>query len=641
MKWLSCIVFLITVFLSLGCSFTASITALSDSLSPISDSLLAPNDNASTLIGDFEIQGVSGQLDIQIDDQLIWSTNPKVNWTTPTNASSFEVNIWDDSVQNILCTRQISQQVTELEFMSSECNLAVNSWYKIQMEAKNASTFKAPTNNFLRFFVKPNPLLLNFEIANINGSNGASMLTSVTSHSIAGGTGIYSGWTTGIGDFNGDGFDDIASGKRHDDLYVVYGSPSGIPNNLDLSTMSASQGFYHTEIGREYWGSVVSKAGDLDKDGYDDFLVAATDDLNGSGAYKGSVQIIYGTSDHTLGLSTATIRTTWAENHLGGSLYPFGDFNGDGWIDLLLGAGELAWSDPNGSHAYLYYGKSSRFTGNYYTNTLSAADGFTINDSTAPSWRCTVAGTDLNGDGKHDLIFGNSNNTERVYVYFGTNSLPSNIDLTSVDGTNGFFITNGQANSEFGYDAADAKDVNGDGYPDIIISASGFDYGGLNDRGVVYVLFGGPNALWNTDTDGEISTSQINGTNGVIILGESANDNLGDSIDGLGDFNGDGFSDLLITAPNADEVSGMGVDVGRAYIIFGGPKGIRLPLTSGVADLSQLTSDSGIRIVGNTTYDIEFSSPAGDVNGDGKADVIVGTGSTPEADGQIYTIYGY
>lgn len=269
-------------------------------------------------------------------------------------------------------------------------------------------------------------------------------------------------------------------------------------------------------------------------------------------------------------------------------------------------------------------------------------DGFAVNDSSLVSWQSTVAGANLNNDGKHDLLFGNYDATERVYAVFGNSGMSDNVLLTSVDGTNGFYITNGQANSNFSFDIGDAKDINGDGFDDIIISAPYFDAGGKNDRGAVYVLFGGAQALWLTDTDGVISTSQLNGTNGFVIYGENAGDLLGDTLDGIGDFNGDGFNDILITSPGADSADNLIADVGRSYVIFGGPLGIKANTSANaIFDLNDLDASSGIKYFGNATYDIETGSPAGDVNNDGFADIILSTGSTAQADGQLFIIYGF
>lgn len=592
----------------------------------------------------FNIKGITGTSEVLVDNQLVGSAVPKLHWDLSDGATEYKITIFSDDLSGVVCPMQVVSAVSVYQQQQADCNLTLNTWYRANITAKNSTNELAAANDFYRFYVRSPPITLNIGLTDLDGIIGSAMLTSNVNHGVGSGSGIYSGWATGIGDFNGDGFSDIAAGKRHDDLYVIYGSASGIPHNLDLSTMTAAQGFYYTQAGREYWGSKISAVGDLDKDGFDDFIVGAPDDVNplGTGTYKGSVQIIYGRADHTLGLTTANIRTFWDENHLGGNLYPFGDFNGDGWIDLFLGAGELGWSDVNGSHGYVYYGKSSRFSGNTYTNTLTSADGFAVNDSTLVSWQSTVAGANLNNDGKHDLLFGNYDSTERVYAVFGNTGMSDNFLLTSVNGTNGFYITNGQANSNFSFDIGDAKDINGDGFDDIIISAPYFDAGGKNDRGAVYVFFGGPQALWNTDTDGVISTSQLNGTNGFVIYGENAGDRLGDTLDGIGDFNGDGFNDILITSPGGDSVDNLVADVGRSYVIFGGEVGIKgNSNANAIFDLNDLDASSGIKYFGNATYDIETGSPAGDVNNDGFADIILSTGSTAQADGQIFIINGF
>lgn len=622
----------------------SSLDSNNSTLQPSSPDNQNPTPTDEITLGAFGINGITGIAEVLVDNQLVGSAVPKLHWDLSSGATEYKITIFSDDASTIVCPETLIGAVGVFQLQQAECNLTLNIWYRAQIIAKNSTKELLATNNLFRFYVRSPPVTLNIGLTDLDGIIGSAMLTSNVNHWVGSGSGIYSGWATGIGDFNGDGYSDIAAGKRHDDLYVIYGSASGIPHNLDLSTMTAAQGFYYTQAGRDYWGSKISAVGDLDKDGFDDFVVGAPDDVNplGTGYYKGSVQIIYGRADHTEGLATANIRTFWDENHLGGNLYPFGDFNGDGWIDLFLGAGELGWSDVNGSHGYVYYGKNSRFSGNTYTNNLTSVDGFAVNDSSLVSWQSTVAGANLNNDGKHDLLFGNYDATERVYAVFGNSGMSDNFLLTSVDGTNGFYITNGQANSNFSFDIGDAKDINGDGFDDIIISAPYFDAGGKNDRGAVYVLFGGAQALWLTDTDGVISTSQLNGTNGFVIYGENAGDLLGDTLDGIGDFNGDGFNDILITSPGADSADNLIADVGRSYVIFGGPLGIKANTSANtIFDLNDLDASSGIKYFGNATYDIETGSPAGDVNNDGFADIILSTGSTAQADGQIFIIYGF
>ena len=179
-----------------------------------------------------------------------------------------------------------------------------------------------------------------------------------------------------------------------------------------------------------------------------------------------------------------------------------------------------------------------------------------------------------NGDGFHDILVGarrgdSLNNTKldagESFVVFGAASLPSSIDLSSL-GTSGLTILGADAGDEFGTSVSSAGDVNGDGYDDLLIGSRFGDAAnnGKANAGEAIILFGGVSLPSIID----LSTP---GTGRVAIFGAESNDQAGISVSSAGDFNGDGFDDLVVGAANADGLNNLRPDSGETYLIFGGP----------------------------------------------------------------------
>ena len=204
-------------------------------------------------------------------------------------------------------------------------------------------------------------------------------------------------------------------------------------------------------------------------------------------------------------------------------------------------------------------------------------------------------------------------------------------NLAGLDGTNGFKLYGINAGDFSGFSVSAAGDFNGDGISDVIIGARGADRGSLASVGQSYVVFGGIEKLQALDADGDgiINLENLDGTNGFIVDGVFANENSGRSVSSAGDVNGDGFSDLIIGAPDGNS--------GRSYVVFGGENVAPL----GTLALSSVHGSSGFVVPGDGGDNIGISvSDAGDINGDGFDDLIIGAPAANGAFGESYVVFG-
>ena len=493
-----------------------------------------------------------------------------------------------------------------------------------------------------------------FELSSLNGNNGF-VINGI-------GPGDESGKAIdGIGDINGDGIDDLIVAARLADptgqkdagqIYVLFGSNGGFSSSFNLSSLNGNNGFVLNgiEAGDEA-GWSVSGAGDVNNDGIDDLVIGALRaDPNGKNN-AGASYVVFGSSSGfaaSIDLSSLNGSNGFALNginpgdEVGRSVSAAGDINGDGIDDVVVGS---IYADPNGGNSgqsYVVFGSSSGFSPSINLSTLEGSNGFILNGGEQGDRAGSVgAAGDINGDGIDDLIVGargadpnGKTYAGESYVVFGSSNFSSVLELSDLDGNNGFALSGLDAGDSLGRTVSGLGDVNGDGIDDLIVGAHRADPDGKSNAGESYVVFGS-----SAGFSASLNLSTLDGSNGFVIEGINSGNTSGKSVSGAGDFNGDGFNDIIIGArfasPNGKS------SAGESYIVFGRSTGFTPSL-----DLSDLDGSNGFVLNGIDPGDLSGRrvSGAGDVNGDGFDDVIIGgfkgdPNGNSEA-GESYVVFG-
>ncbi|WP_353717490.1 integrin alpha [Dyadobacter sp. 676] len=413
------------------------------------------------------------------------------------------------------------------------------------------------------------------------------------------------------GDMNGDGYSDVIVGAPMYDwngvdagvAYVFPGTAAGL--SLNGQRLNRNQAYAQM-------GYSVASAGDVNKDGYSDVIVGSPYWEDGQNN-EGAAFLYFGGKPDAqtapIGINPGNfiiLQPDQADAGFGTSVAMAGDVDADGYSDFLVGAPQYDKDQANEGVAFLYHGGNTGFepgeTEILERNQPGSMMGF------------SVAGAgDVNGDGASDVIVGARLYTDgqslegAAFVYYGsvnsapvTSQAPATLQMNASD-------------SRFGHSVSTAGDVNGDGFSDVIVGAYLYD-NGQQDEGVAYIFHG---------TGNGISTAPS-----TTLEGNLFEAHYGESVSAAGDVNGDGYGDILIGAKwyeNGQNNEGM------VFVHYGSKTGLV------TAPAATIESNQAEGWLGSAV------ASAGDVNGDGYSDIIIGCYTYDHGqndEGQVYIYHG-
>lgn len=323
---------------------------------------------------------------------------------------------------------------------------------------------------------------------------------------------------------------------------------------------------------------------DINGDGYPDLVVGAS----GYNSGQGRIYVYYGSSSGlsgTLASSAASLTIDGTVTNFGSNI-AVGDFNGDGYADVAVGNPSAA---SNAGEVEIFYGSSAG---------LSSTPGTTITGQSASYLGWSLAVGDINGDGYGDLGV-TAEGTSHDYIFYGSSTGIPGVNLATGSAPTDLWTSDGIPmgnNIAFG-------DVNGDGKLDVAVS-------GYNVNGQAYLVLGTGAILPSED----LATNSA-GLSVTPISQGGVSQAFGQSPIAFGDFNGDGYDDLVITAYYY--ASTAGDTNGRAYIFYGSSTGLAVGSSASAGTANAI-------ITGPSNSNLGARLSVGRVNGDAYDDLIVG-----------------